>query len=48
MATINISTKTKKRFKKNKLIESSIVETSLTEDDFIIILLNYYEDKNER
>jgi len=47
MVTINVSKETKERFKNLKLKESARLETSLTEEDFEIILLNEFEDKRK-
>lgn len=45
MVTINISEKTKERFKKDKLNVSAKEGKSLSEDDFENILLDKFEGK---
>lgn len=47
MVTINISEKTKERFKKCKLEESAKQEKSISEDEFEIILLDKYGGKKK-
>lgn len=47
MVTINISDKTKERFKKQKLEESAKQGKSISEDEFEIILLDKYEKKKK-
>jgi len=45
MATINLSEKTKKRFKLLKLKFQADKQKSVSENDFIEILLNRFEDE---
>lgn len=47
MVTINVSDKTKERFKKIKLEESAKQGTSLSEDDIETMLLDKFENKKQ-